>query len=477
MAFTEHIEAQLVGPSIPLLKEAIERQRICKCDAFTECWFSLWDALHREAATLSSQGLPILAAIGKTPCNGRGKPRKAWNMARGDYREFEAGIAGAFQMNAWRALQNASPRLPGLALRMGSGSCVDLETDSDSECRALAHLFRGVAMPDTVTYASRRGRHYLFRYDGRLGVLGGTHKYYDASGNSFVARIGARSSCISILPPSPDRRYLPGRSFHDMAPADLPDQVISRLLDSAGDRARKPERREKSFSIATIIPMGRGEVACGFSEIAWAKIDIASERTTIRECGTRHKRLFDFVRQLLAIPELRQINAEQFFESQTGSQFVDQVVWQWFERNRAMMTADFKECRADFVEAWDQVHTPWGASLAEAYEASQWLELSPHDLRLLGEGHTPVHQQVLRLCKELQRRAGDGPFFLDQRAAAAVLQPETSRSTIQRALTRLKDCGAIVRTNPDERRKVGRYCYPGGAIDCESLEYPVHKAA
>ena len=96
-------------------------------------------------------------------------------------------------------------------------------------------------------------------------------------------------------------------------------------------------------------------------------------------------------------------------------------------------TKDFVETEADFLRAWPRVRSPMGcdylAMIRERAMMAQPLELA-QAWGLGGSGF------LIQLCYELQKDAGDGPFFLSTRDAGRLLHvPHRTASRLLAALT------------------------------------------
>ena len=132
----------------------------------------------------------------------------------------------------------------GLLLGPVSG-VVDVKCDSEMATTAYAKLFADISTP---SWGSKRGRHYLYRFDPRLESLPGVVKYQEVE-----FRLGNGKAAQSIIPPSTvdsvRREWIV--SPKDCEPAKLPEAVIQALLalpPAAKHRARKPTspRREQA---------------------------------------------------------------------------------------------------------------------------------------------------------------------------------------------------------------------------------------
>jgi hypothetical protein len=86
----------------------------------------------------------------------------------------------------------------GLLLGPTSG-VVDLDCDGPEAEASLLKLFDGPP-PATLSFASKRGRHLLFRYDPRFAELKNAFKSPDFPDLEF--RLGGSGAAQTVIPPS-----------------------------------------------------------------------------------------------------------------------------------------------------------------------------------------------------------------------------------------------------------------------------------
>jgi hypothetical protein len=121
-----------------------------------------------------------------------------------------------------------------LAIALNLSNVVDVECDTPEAEPNLQLLFGG-QIPPTPTWKSKRGNHRLFR---RPPDLSTDLAKIDLDGIEF--RLGDGKGAISVIPPSvhpdgPRYEWLPGLSIDDVAPAELPADIVRRLNET-----RKP---------------------------------------------------------------------------------------------------------------------------------------------------------------------------------------------------------------------------------------------
>jgi len=140
--------------------------------------------------------------------------------------------------------------------------------------------------------------------------------------------------------------------------------------------------------------------------------------------GKRNDAIFDFARRLKAHQELAG------FE---GLQLMKAMEW-WFDAARGIVgTKDWDESWSDFLHAWDKVKTPFGESMQAVLEKAK-IATNP---KCAAQFSAEPTRLLVRLCRELQHRTGDAPFFLDCRTAANAIETnKDSASSRMRLLVR-----------------------------------------
>ena len=117
---------------------------------------------------------------------------------------------------------------------MHKSDVIDVECDTPEAETALQAMFDG-QIPATPTYKSARGKHRLFRRPE------GLPKKAKLEIDGIEFRIGNGKGALSVVPPSKHSngaqyKWLDGLSVHNIEPAELPAEIIDRLIAPA-----KPE--------------------------------------------------------------------------------------------------------------------------------------------------------------------------------------------------------------------------------------------
>jgi P4 family phage/plasmid primase-like protien len=164
--------------------------------------------LH-EALRLRKCGLAVVPCVGKKPCIGKGWQTKRLSAAELRHHLSRPGV--------------------GIGIVLNLTPFIDVECDTP-EAEAAFKRMCGGKIPRTPTWQSTRGKHRLFiRPPGMPDK--GTVKLDGVEFHGLSKTRGRQS----VAPPSVadgfQRRWLPGRSIHDLEPAELPPEVVKRLRE------------------------------------------------------------------------------------------------------------------------------------------------------------------------------------------------------------------------------------------------------
>lgn len=131
-------------------------------------------------------------------------------------------------------------------------------------------------------------------------------------------------------------------------------------------------------------------------------------QTIPTEAGQRNRCLFDFARFLRGtMPDASRTQLRE-------------LVMKWHASALpAIGTKDFAVTWCDFLNAWDKVHTPYGAILNSVIQKIDHSARLPSGVEELG--YQKVGQRLVRICNALQEHHRDNPFFLSSRQAGELL--------------------------------------------------------
>lgn len=317
-------------------------------------------------------------------------------------------------LRAWFADGN----MPALAVLMGKVSgglaCRDFDVPEAYTRWAAAHPDLCAVLP---TVRTPRGWHVYFRAE---------REHFEDCGDGEY-----RGTCghYCVLPPSAcgDSRY----AWHVPLPAgDLPliDPVAAGLLAHATEQVGPDATEQAEQTEQTEARKGGGgrsqakqqqqskntaqankQQQSSRDVLAIPGVLAAVESTLPDTFGTRHRRIFELARAMKAIPELAEATAAA----------LRPAVKEWHRRALPnIRTTEFAETWADFITAWPRVRYPRGMGVADALRRADEQSVPLVALEL---DYPPHLRRLVALCRELQRDAGDGPFYLACRTAERLL--------------------------------------------------------
>ncbi len=324
----------------------------------------------------------------------------------------------------------ARPDVTGLAVILGGVSgglvCRDYDDMAGYELWARDHPELASVLP---TVQTQRGRHIYFRGPG---------KFYELNDGEYRGT----SRQYTVLPPSWHPSGTHYRWLIGLPEGELPmiaDPRTAGLLGecntaSAADTAHSDEPVPPQtplllapavlHAIASTLPTGPGQ---------------------------RNRRLFHLARKLKAIPELANADFPE----------LRPIVAEWHRQALpAIATKDCLETWADFVIAWPRVMFA-GDDVVEAAFARACAIAPPlKAVELYGTGPIVL---LCSLCRELQRIAGEGQFFLDCRTAGQLVGVD--HSTAWRWLSKVLCADGILLAGAKGSRESGNaneFKYIGG---------------
>ena len=164
-----------------------------------------------------------------------------------------------------------------------------------------------------------------------------------------------------------------------------------------------------------------------------------------------HKKLFVLARALKAVEKRR---GREFSQEE-----LRRVFGQWHVAARRWLRPEKSsdDYWFEFLEARDNAKYPLGEGvLQRAWEAAQKAPLP----KVARQFETPSLRLLVALCRELQRAAGDAPFYLSYRMAQTLLRPQSSSTAALwlKGLVRSRVIKVIVKGGP-ETNKATRYRY------------------
>lgn len=236
-----------------------------------------------------------------------------------------------------------------------------------------------------------------------------------------------------------------------------PNSTHERTNDSTNGKQKSPSPSSPQSSPSSLSheqssvgrkSIDRKSVAGASAEAAtWSEaIQLAIADSLPVRVHTRHKCVFELARGLKAVPELGGADPRD----------LKPYVRRWHELARDRIeTQDFAETWIDFLHGWPRVQYPKG----EEPMAVILARADASELPAVAEEFGADVGRLAALCRELQRAAGDGPFYLGCRKAGQLLG--VNHATANRWLFLLIAEGVLaeVEKGTQTRRRASRYRY------------------
>ena len=298
---------------------------------------------------------------------------------------------------------------------------VDVDADRGGE-KTLAEMekARGPLPQTLVSRTGGGGRHILFKHPG--------------DGLKVVSRNDSLGPGVDVkgdggyvvAPPSVHPNgtvYEWGTSPEDVKLAGAPSWLLECVTEKAD-----------AISVFSVL-----------SAFSVTGVEDAIRLTLPDGPGQRYRRIFAFARGLKALP-VGKSAAE-----------LEPHLRQWFSKALPFIrTKDYDETRADFLVAWSNVKYPMGAGKLDAIVA----RARSAPLPKMAERYTSQELRLLvAVCRELQREAGEGPFYLSVRVAGGLMGLD--RTTAWRRLLLLQDDDVIVEVEKGTKQRATRWRYLG----------------
>lgn len=141
------------------------------------------------------------------------------------------------------------------------------------------------------------------------------------------------------------------------------------------------------------------------------EIEKAIMETLPQEERTRNRQVFEFARSLKSLPQFSDADPTQLRD----------IIKLWHDKALPnIRTKEFEETWIDFLKAWPRIKYAKGEEpMAKIFERAVQLEPPKIAVKMYPEhGKLKV---LVALCRELQRAAGDSPFYLSVRTAGRLL--------------------------------------------------------
>ncbi|MCE9545762.1 MAG: bifunctional DNA primase/polymerase [Planctomycetia bacterium] len=350
------------------------------------------------------------------------------------WKPYQTKPADVAQLRKWFG----NGRRLGLAVVCGdvSGGLVvrDFDTMESYQQWAAANPKLAGTLP---TVATHRGRHVYCRAD--LAPIRRASK-----GDGGILTLGdgeLRGGGYCVLPPSTHPaggryRWL----LHLNGELPVVDLIAAGLLPS--------DREDTAYTPDTpLCPPSSLYAPSSTSTLSHDAIEVIIGRTLPSRPGQRHRLLFELARELKALPAWNDAPLAA----------LKPIVRQWHGLALPMLgTKPFEESWLDFAEGWQRVKYPKGQEpIAMALKLADAAELPEAAL----EYEQVELRRLVALCRVLQRKSGDHPFFLACRTAAGLLG--VNHATAARWLKLLAIDGIVSEVEKGSRstRRASRFRY------------------
>ncbi len=347
----------------------------------------------------------------------------------------------------------------GVAVVFGSVSGGLISRDFDEmpayEQWAAEHPDLARTLP---TVETRRGRHvYACADPAEVAQLRRAIGKPDGTGaiNCGDGEFRAGVGCYSVLPPS---RRPCGFTYRWLrSPFDAPLPLIriqeAGFLD-AHVRATESngEHRDNGGTQRTTEAIGSACVCVNAKDMT-GNFPEGVRRTILESLptgpGNRNKQVFELARALKAVPSLADADPRE----------LKPLVRHWHKLALPHITSKaFEETLIDFLRAWPRVKFPKGGEpMSQIFSAAVQAEVP----EIAAEYEQDGLRLLVALCRELQRAAADGPFYLSCRTAGRLLNVDHTTAWRWLFLLEQNEVLRVVSRGSQASRRASRYRYLG----------------
>jgi hypothetical protein len=289
---------------------------------------------------------------------------------------------------------------------------------------------------------TRRGRHVYFQTtpESVSGIRRTLGKSLDGTGHISLpaGELKLGTGTYTVLPPS---QHPSGFQYRWIRKPELPlpivDPAVFLTCNREDGEYREAQREQKTYR------GGECERACAENESEI--IQRAIKRTLPTGYGQRHRSIFNLARELKAcLPDAPYSDLKP-------------IVREWHQQAAPNIhTKPFEDSWFDFAESWQKVMFPAGE---EPIQMIVKKALGSDLPKIAGDYESPEVQALIAICRELQRAAGDGAFYLACRTAGRILDIDhTSANRYLRGLC-IDEVIQLVSKGSQSSKKANRYRY------------------
>jgi hypothetical protein len=337
-------------------------------------------------------------------------------------------------LRKWFANPENSPYRIGLVCGKVSDRLAVRDFDSMDAYNRWASEYPDFAQKLPTVATGRPGRHVYLRSTGSL-------KTRDFGDGEFRG-----DGAFIMAPPS---RYATGIAYQWSG--GIPNEIPDIDPETAGLLQRWAPIRDASggavVTESTECTESTEDIVSVLSVTARPDVASAIQQTQPLAEGQRHHRLFEFARRLKAIPELADSQAADLRD----------VVKAWHRAALPTITTkDFESTFWDFAESWGKVRYPAGSDPVQIEFELAMKDDTPECAKRY---ENPKVRLLVKLCRRLQRAAGNDPFFLACRKAGDALKEP--HPTVNKWLRGLVFDGVLEQAGKVSQWKAFRYRYRG----------------
>jgi len=378
---------------------------------------------------------------------GTKKPPKGWK-----WKEFQGRLPTVEEVRFWFGDRHDLDLAVILGAASGGLACRDFDDLRQYKVWAAAHPDLAAKLP--TVHTPRPGRHVYFHVPpawlifrdlrpAEDGEFRADHGHYcllppsrGENGKGYLWGVPLRVSAANLFLPTIDDPIGAGLLPGALTTQRNTDHLLSPLCSSVLQQSSDLDEAEKK---------SRLEPLCGGAD----DIERILTETLPSSIGRRHRALFELARAFKAVPELASSPVDTF----------EPLVRRWHARGRAagvIGTVDAEESWLDFLHAWPLVKFPRGKEPIMAILQQARDEPLP---RAADKYTSPSLKLLVGVCRQLQRSAGDGPFYLSCRTAAKLVGLGDDHVKAWKWLFLLLHDGVIVEVEKGSIGKKRASCY------------------
>jgi len=336
------------------------------------------------------------------------------NPAIKKWKPYQTNRPDKAQLRKWFQYKNNAAVIMGQV--SGGLACRDFDAMAEYEGWAKANPEFADLLP---TVETAKGRHVYF-----IGDLEGIKTISNGELR------GSRGYCLA--PPS---MHPSGHIYKWLNPPTKKNLIIVSPQE-AGFISGVTEQPEQTEQLEAI-------------EWGWL-FDLRKAKETIpTQPKQRNRKIFDFAQVLKGLPEFRDCQAKE----------LRQIVQYWHRLALPYIrTKDFCETWSDFIIAWDRVIFSSGDEpMTKIVEKAT--QANPPQLAREYYGGNKRVLLLVNICRELQKEAGEQPFFLSTRKAHEILGISSMQASRYLRMLETDEILKVVTKGGPKTQKATRFRY------------------